>query len=231
MKKKATQSQQRVYLSQNLIRSLETSLRLFNSRVRLFVSPTNRVALREPTSDLEIDGDYIAEVFTRTGAPTPLFFSFDATFFKHEDEQAPSLRTASLKVLHRITSDYTPLFRAEWDEQDATSTTEHAQPHWHFTQEPERIAQIARRLLRPAEVVEFVPDEPQRVLPPLIDCGKIHFAMISPWGKNEPLTEKHLFNSDDFPRWFAGLSGYLASQIDHVVLKMPSGVLEFRARE
>jgi len=133
------------------------------------------------------------------------------------------LHSASISIFHNIVGDVMPLFRAEWHEDDASSaTSNHAQPHWHFVQRPERIERVVRNA-GPAvsgELPDFVPEHKSELFSRLADCSKFHFAMTTLW-RDRSATHK-VFEDNEFLEWFAGLTKYIAGQIQYVVDKMPA---------
>ena len=74
----------------------------------------------------------------------------------------------------------------------------------------------------PDEIVEFLPQQTDDLFSGLADYGKIHFAMTTLWDEEDVPPPKRLFDSDDFPKWFAGLTNYIAGQIRYLVKKMPA---------
>src|ERR1039457_3132445 len=110
------------------------------------------------------------------------------------------------------------------------ATSDHAQPHWHFVQSPKRIEGIVRALV--GETTEFSPEPENDIFAGIADCGKLHFAMTALWSDKRVSTHKELFDSADFPKWFASLTKYIAGQIAYVVSKSPpTPVREFAPAE
>jgi hypothetical protein len=171
----------------------------------------------------------VFQIRTSDYSPTSFYLGFVALFRLTSSTHKHSLQHASLSIFHDI-GDIVPLFRAEWDELAALSeTSKHAQPHWHFVQSPERIERIVRSFLRPAnEATEFSPSvQESEIFSGLADCGKFHFAMTS-LGDGQ---FRHVFDSEEFQRWFAALTGYVGDQIAYLMKKTPyeglDAVLEF----
>jgi len=148
------------------------------------------------------------------------YFGFVATF--EIQASGYTLQHASISVFHDIfAGDLAPLFRAEWDQKAAADTTsEHAQPHWHFVQSPDRIGSIVRTLISPSG--EFSPEPEGDIFAGIADCGKIHFAMTSLLGEGTAASHKQLFDASDFPKWFASLTRYIAAQIAYIIARAPA---------
>jgi hypothetical protein len=167
---------------------------------------------------------HVFEIRTSDGSSTSFYLGFVALFRLTSSTHKHSLQHASLSVFHDI-GDIVPLFRAEWDELAALSeTSKHAQPHWHFVQSPARIERIVRSFLQPAdEATDFAPSgQESEIFSGLADCGKFHFAMTS-LGDGQ---FRHMFDSEEFQRWFAALTGYVGDQIDYLAKKTHSGGLD-----
>ena len=215
---------------ESLLQSLEKSLR------SAFNQPTLRLTRRPRRAgggfrvSLEM-GDKIARtddgteqsvmgIVVEQGMPCAFYFGFAATF--EIDTGAHALQHASISVFHDIyAGELTPLFRAEWDHKAASdATSEHAQPHWHFVQSPERIEGIVRTLI--SQPGEFVPEPENEIFVGLADCGKIHFAMTSLLDEKGTSTRKQVFESTQFQGWFASLTNSIAGQIAYVVAKAPA---------
>jgi hypothetical protein len=136
-----------------------------------------------------------------------------------------TLQDVSVLVFQDIRGNLIPQFRAEWAQVavlDAASN--HAQPHWHFTQSPARIEAIVHALAEANldEVREFSSETDGGLFSGLADFGKFHFAMTSRWEERNP--EPYLkcqFDSNQFPKWFKGLTEYIAEQISYLVKHMP----------
>jgi hypothetical protein len=159
----------------------------------------------------------VCEVRNNNDEPTGFFFTFVATF-KQKTLSQYTLQHASLQVFHEI-GDLLPLFRAEWDQQATLDTaSEHAQPHWHFVQQPNRIEEIVRSMMSTS--TEF-PYERGELFAGYADCGKFHFAMSSLWEKDKPNAYKQDFESANFSLWFDNLTKYVAAQIAYVIMKAP----------
>lgn len=159
----------------------------------------------------------ICEIRNAENKKTRFYFTFVATF-KQKTLLQYTLRHASLQVFHDIL-DPIPLFRAEWDQQATLDTTsKHAQPHWHFVQQPDRIEEIVRSVI--SESTEF-PYERGHLFAEYADCGHFHFAMSPLWEKDKPDAYKQDFESSNFPLWFDNLTKYVASQIAYIIMKAP----------
>lgn len=154
------------------------------------------------------------------------WFSFDAAFVTVAVVDQFELFHVALGVFHDIAGDLVPLFRADWDKNDATGQSKHAQPHWHFVQRPARIEGLVRDLWPSTTETprEFIPELRSELFAGLVDCGMFHFAMTSLWEKTEdPPYMKRLFGSEDFPEWFDNLTKYIAGEIALLVKHMPVG--------
>jgi len=159
----------------------------------------------------------VMEIVTTTGEPSVFYFGFIADFVL--TTRVHIVQHASLSVFHEICGELVSFFRAEWDQLAAAdSVSEHAQPHWHFVQHPERIAGIARTLL--SQSGDFAPQQNGELFGGLIDCGMFHFAMVSLSDKNTP-SHKHIFQ-DDFRIWFEKLCKYTAGQIAYLARHAPA---------
>jgi hypothetical protein len=162
----------------------------------------------------------VMNIVSPSGEPTDFYFGFVAAFrFVTE----AILGHASLSVFHDICGEAVPLCRAEWDYDAASdSESDHAQPHWHFVQSPERIAGIVRTLVGTSR--DFSPENKSGVFDGLADCGKIHFAMISLDQRGLP---KQVFASEQFVKWFDSMTRYVGGQIAYLTSRLPSPVREF----
>ena len=165
------------------------------------------------------------EIVTADRQPSTFYVGFVANFeIVPTHEKKHSLQDASLSVFQDIAGDLAPLFGAEWHEKAALDErSKHAQPHWHFVQRPDRIERILRTHMRSGQTIEFAPERKSALLSGLADCGKFHFAMTSQWDEHDtpPYKNKIVFDSEEFPKWFAGLANYVAGQITYLVQKMP----------
>jgi len=231
-------------LSENLIQHLERSLKsAFNQPYVRLTRPSNRgstefqVQLSEDANtrrayDNGGAGRVVLEIVTRRRVHSGFWFGFAAGFGQERSEK-PSMRSASLPVFYNIGGELVPQFRADWDQEAALSgLSEHAQPHWHFVQRPERIERIVRTLAEvPGAVRDFNSGQESDLFLELADCGKFHFAMVSLWDEHDVSPHKRLFDSDDFPKWFEALTTYIAGQISYLVLRMPSPHREFEPAE
>lgn len=225
-----------IYYRDALLQSLERSLRsAFNQPYlrltrkprkpgggfRISLEGGDRIARTDDGTDQLVMGIVVEE-----GKASAFYFGFVATF--EMETRGHALQHASVSVFHDICAgELTPLFRAEWDQKAASdATSEHAQPHWHFVQSPERIEGIVRTLIsRPRE---FSPQPDNEIFAGIADCGKIHFAMASLLDEKDISSHKQLFDSADFPKWFAGLTRYIAGQIAYIAEKAPaSPIREF----
>jgi hypothetical protein len=212
----------------SLIDAFEKSLSsAFNRSVNLSRKP------RKPTGAFLVelvDGDtyahtnegtewIVCEIRNTENKPNGFYFAFVATFERRTFNNY-ALQHSSLQVFHDL-GDLIPLFRAEWS-QEATldQKSEHAQPHWHFVQRPERIEEIVRSKISPPR--EFIPEPEARLFGRFADSGKFHFAMSPLWAKDKHAPRKEDFESDNFPIWFDNLTKYVAGQIFYIVGKAPS---------
>lgn len=213
--------------STSLVKSLEKSLRsAFNKRLTLTPKPKNAgnrfiVSLRE--GDKTDASGYLVQNILIDDDRTNFYFGFAASF--QIVAQDYTLDHSSLAVFHDIL-ELTPLFRAEFDPKNASdSTSEHAQPHWHFAQRPEDIEFIVRTLI--GEPTAFDPGRKSELFADFADSTKFHFAMSPLWEKGKTLSYKQVFETADFPQWFDNLTKYIASQIAYVVKKAPTPVKPF----
>jgi hypothetical protein len=176
----------------------------------------------------------VMEIITPAGAHSTFWFTFVAAF-RQERSVTASLQHASLLIFHEIAGDLVPLFRAEWDQVAAVcAESRHAQPHWHFVQRPARIERLVKSFMASsAEVVrEFAPEKESDLFAETADCSRFHFAMTSLWEEKAiPPYLKRTFDTDEFPKWFANLTQYIAEQVAYTVSHMPGGglVTEFRS--
>lgn len=227
-----------VHYSQSLIQKLEESLRsAFNQPLLRLTRPARsgseiRVTLADGQKIVpmeEASVQLVVEILTGDQRRSSFWFGFVAVFGLAEIKKY-TLQHSSLMVFHDIGGELVPLFRAEWDQLDASNEeSKHAQPHWHFVQNPERIEGLIRSLSRPSPAVtnEFSPEQDSKLFSGLADCGQFHFAMTSLWEKSEtPPYKKRLFDSDDFPKWFKNLTNYVAGQIDYLVSHMPAAAAQ-----
>jgi hypothetical protein len=226
-----------VHYSDTLIRALERSLQsAFNQpRIGLTKKPGQagqefNVRPQSGTSTAQLDNgseQTVLEIITADGRESSFYFGFVATFVQAELGKYV-LQNASLSIFHETPEDLMPIFRAEWDAIHAsTKESIHAQPHWHFVDHLERIERVVRRRMQvPDEVVEFLPEQTGDLFSGLADYGKIHFAMTTLWDERDVPPPKRLFDSDEFPKWFAGLTNYVAGQIGYLVKKMPASAFE-----
>jgi hypothetical protein len=230
-----------VQYSEPLIRSMEDSLKLaFDPYLMLSRQPDNSgnefdVRLVNTSVIARLDNGEeqgVLEIVT-VGKSDTFYLAFvspfDLTHFNKKGKKQYSLHSVSLTVFHRVLSDLVPMFRAEWDNQDASSDSPHSQPHWHFVQSPERIEHIVRaRLGADDQGLDFNPAQPENGLfSEIADCGRFHFAMMPLWGRADAPALKRVFDSDDFQKWFAGMSKYIAKQLDYIAGKMPAAALAF----
>ncbi len=233
-----------IQYSETLRRKLESSLRSSFDQPNCTVSvPANRGAgfhatMSNGSRTAQMDDgpeQPVAEIVI-DGGGTGFWFAFDAAFERNADHQYQLFHVA-LGVFQDIGGELVPFVRADWHKQDAESTSDHAQPHWHFVQRPARIEGIVRALDaadgEEVQVVDFA-DEPG-LFEGVRNGGLMHFAMTSLWEEKEiPPYRKRLFNSDDFPKWFDNLIRYVAAQVRYVVGHMPTGihnVLDFNSAE
>lgn len=201
--------------------SLEKSLRsAFNQDLNLTRKPNNTgtrfiVSLREGDRTSADAGYWLKNVLVGDERTT-FYFGFAASF--EIETEAYVLDHSSLAVFHDIL-ELTPLFRAEFHPKNAADeASEHAQPHWHFTQRPEDVEYVVRTMIN--EPVEF--GQKSEFFGDYPDCSKFHFAMSPLWEKGKALSHKQVFETADFPKWFDNLTKYVAGQIAYIVEKAPA---------
>jgi len=220
-----------VLYSGRLVQSLEKSLRsAFNQPFLRLTRQSQKlgdfyVQMDDGTRTAQMDdspNQMLVDIRTTDRKLSTFYVGFVALFV-FAPTRKYSLQHASLSVFHDIVGELMPLFRADWDQLAALSeNSTHAQPHWHFVQRPERIEGIVRTLMRsPSDTAEFAPEHKSGLFSGLVDCGKFHFAMTSLWEKDSVPPPKRLFDSDDFPGWFSGLTSYIADQIAYLVSIVP----------
>jgi hypothetical protein len=222
---------ERIYYSNGLIQSYESSLRL------AFSQPTLRLTRRPPkqASDFSVEiespqryvasDDHsgqipIADVLTSAVWPETFYFSFRATFalwaVTPSKPRSHILDHASLTIFQELAAgELGPCFRADWDPraaQDAKS--KHAQPHWHFVQRPDRIESIVRTLVAPSGA--FAPEMGTELFSGLAELDKFHFAMTPLWDESNTQSIKTVFATKDFEKWFDRLAHYIATQLAYV---------------
>ncbi len=228
-----------VEYSERLVQKLEVSLKTsFNqpllmltrrsgrpgAEIRVTLAAGPRIAQTDDGPELTV-----MEVLTGDHRSSNFWFGFVGVFTVAEINKQTNkydLYHASLLIFHDIYGELVPLFRAEWDRDAAASeASKHAQPHWHFIQNPGRIERLVRTLTDPPDnnaVGEFVADQEAGLFHGIANCGRIHFAMTSLWEKSEiPSYTKRQFDSTDFPKWFQNLTNYIAGQIAYLVSHMP----------
>jgi hypothetical protein len=215
---------------ESLVQALEKSLRseFHQPHLRLTRKPTHagsafNVSLERGDRIVQMidgTGQHVLEILIDEGTSSTFYFSVAATFELYTSKYA--LQHASISVFHDIyAGELTPLFRAEWDPRAASdSTSEHAQPHWHFVQSPKRIEGLVRTLI--SQPREFQPEPESEIFAGLVDCGKFHFAMTSLLETQGRAPHKQLFDATAFPKWFASLTKYIAGQIAYIVAKAPA---------
>jgi hypothetical protein len=211
-----------VIYTKELIKALENSLRsAFNQPyISLTKQPRKAgdfyVQLESGATATTNDGvdQTVVEILSRDHDGTTFYFGFVGLFVPAPEKSKYYLRHASLSVFHNIIGDPIPLFRADWDEQAASDdTAPHAQPHWHFVQNPRNIESILRTLMGTSgQPSEF---NPGFLFPSLPDCADIHFAMTSLGTPGYRV----VLNSGEFEQWFAGMTAYVGSQIAYIVSK------------
>lgn len=227
-----------VQYSGGLVQSLEHSLvsAFRRPETKLTTKPSNagnsfHVQLAYGSRRAQRDDESEQDVLAIIIADHPIsafYFGFVAAF-----ELGPTrkyfLAHASLSVFQDIIGELTPLFRAEWHQEAASDEKcKHAQPHWHFVQHPSRIERIVRALRRsPYELTDFVPEQESELFLEVADCGRLHFAMTSLWNKEDIMPPRRLFDSHDFPKWFRGLTQYIADQIAYVANVTPRRLEDF----
>jgi len=74
---------------------------------------------------------------------------------------------------------------------------------------------------------EFNPDADASIFADVVDCGRLHFAMSPLWAANQEHSYIQTFGREDFPKWFANLTLYIAAQIAYPVAKTPAATKEF----
>jgi hypothetical protein len=231
-----------VEYTSKLVRRLEGILRAaFGQTSLILAAPTKRgagfhVRLTGNSRTAHMDDgpeQEVAEIIVDK-RHSDFWFSFDAAFVTVAVLDQYELQDVGIGVFHDIAGELVPLFRADWHRLDAMGNSGHAQPHWHFVQRPARIEGIVRVLESSIGGItrDFAPESQTELFAGLIDCGMIHFAMTSLWEKEEdPPYMKRVFDSDDFPKWFANLTKYIAGQIALLVRHTPigdaPGVVEF----
>ena len=156
--------------------------------------------------------------------------NFDLFFVGRRSAREHVLEHASLSVFQRLpTRSVVPMFRAEWDSRAAEdSSSNHAQPHWHFTRPPDRYthfsggtAENTTRLADFTGIREGANDTSQ--FGELIDIGGFHFAMSQLWSPDVILCQKQVFTTtDEVGRWFNALTTYISDQLAYVMRKMVS---------
>jgi hypothetical protein len=225
-----------------LVKRLQQILRsAFSQPSLILATPTKRgtgfhvvLAGNSKTAHMD-DGpeQEVAEIVVN-GRHSNFWFGLDAAFSMVAVVDQFELLHVAIGVFHNIAGDLVPFFRADWDKNDATGHSKHAQPHWHFVQRPARIECIVRDLW--ASTIEtpreFTPESQSQLFAGLVDCGMFHFAMTSLWEKTEdPPYIKRIFESEDFPEWFDNLTKYIASEIGLIIKHTPIGdapaVVEF----
>jgi len=228
-----------VYYSDALIRKLEVAIRssfgaqsvqLTRPRKKKF-KETIRVTLQEGEQNQRSvvgSGDdplhWVVEIITEDNSRSGFWFGLSA-IFEPTASQKHSLEHVSVLVFRDILGDLIPFFRAEWMQSAVLDASKHAQPHWHFTQSPARIESLIRAFSTSDldAVEEFSPEAGAGPFTGLPDFGMFHFAMTSLWEeRNQPPYLKRQFDSDQFPRWFASLTDYIAEQISYLVSHMPT---------
>lgn len=225
-----------VQYSEALVQSLERALRsAFRSQYIVLSRRPHRsgsdfyVQLVNTSAVAYLDtGSEQAVVEITIGKPSTFYLGFVAIFeLKFKGQYI--LHSVSLTIFHSIANELVPMFRAEWDRQDAGSASHHCQPHWHFVQSPERIARIVRRKISmDRETSDFGLELNESTLfVGIAECERFHFAMTSLWRKEDVPPPKRVFDSQDFRRWFDGLTTYIANQIGYLAEKMPAAARTF----
>ncbi len=229
----------RIYYSEALISSLENSLKASFKRPDLRLTRRPSAKQGGPLSIMLADGDRLAEenatthrvfaILTDQIHHDTFYFGFTALF-----DPWTQMKTArqhwmyhiSLSIFQNLIGDLVPVFRAEWDERGVSTTSDHAQPHWHFSLRPDRIEGIVRVFVSPGEqsrVAEFSPDVESELFPDVAELDKFHFAMSPLWVKDKTAPHKHGFESEEqFLKWFDNLTRYVAHQLVYVCAKSPA---------
>jgi hypothetical protein len=232
-----------VYYSEPLILKLEDALKLsFGLGSMHLTRPRKRkskedirVTLQGGESNQRLfaaDGEtpdhHVMEIITQDNRRSGFWFGFSAIFESAASEKH-ALEHVSVLVFQDILGDLIPLFRAEWAQSAVIDVaSKHAQPHWHFTQSPARIESLIRTFAASDSdaVKEFSSEGENGLFADLADFGMFHFAMTHLWeGDSLPASRKRQFDSNQFPKWFKGLTDYIAEQISYLVSHMPTSVV------
>ncbi len=229
-----------VEYSDSIVRKLEDALRTSFRQGSLFLTRPEkkgssgdiRITIQRGPSGREFvagNGDgrdhWVMEIMADGDRGSGFWFGFFARFALVESRKS-TLQDVSILVFQDIRGSLIPLFRAEWAQVAVLDpVSNHAQPHWHFTQSPSFIENTIRALMRsdPDEVREFAPEAEDGVFVGLADFGMFHFAMTSLWEeRDQPPYLKRQFDSNQFPKWFRRLTDYIAGQISYLVSHMPT---------
>jgi len=228
-----------VEYSESLVKSIEDSLRKSFRQPTLFLTRREKrgssgdiqITLQRGVSGREFvagSGDgrdhWVMEIAANENRESGFWFGFLAIFAVAES-QKHTLQDVSVLVFQDLRGNLVPVFRAEWAQRDVTNAaSNHAQPHWHFTQSPSHIEDVVRaqKASEFGEAREFSPEVESGLFAGLPDLGKFHFAMTHLWEERtqEP-NLKRQFNSNQFSAWFRSLTNYIADQIAYLVKHMP----------
>jgi hypothetical protein len=174
------------------------------------------------------DGRYLCQIAS-SGIPREAFYFGLVLRFSvsqlRENMHAYVLDHSSLNIFQSYPGgDLYPVIRAEWDWNVVSDPhSDHAQPHWHFTQSAPEIERIVRTLS--SEMAEF---GSELVFDQLIPLADIHFAMNHLKRVAGLPDYKHDFaNADDYTGWFRELVTYLSSQLVHVCGGRTLAVVDF----
>ena len=148
-----------VEYSDSLVRKLEDALRTSFHQRSLFLTRREkngslgdiRITLQRGPSGREFvagDGDgrdhWVMEILADGDRGSGFWFGFFARFALVESRK-PTLQDVSILVFQDIRGALIPLFRAEWAQVAVLDrVSNHAQPHWHFTQSPSFIENTIR---------------------------------------------------------------------------------------
>lgn len=227
----------RIPYTEGLIQSCEKSLKA------AFAQPTLRLSRRpakqagdftveidDPqrfaTADVDSAKQPVADVLTPSVWPGSYYFAFKANFVlwapAASKARAHILDHASITVFQELAAgELGPCFRADWDPRAVMdSASDHAQPHWHFVQRPDRLEGIVRTLIAPTG--EFSAEVNAQIFTGLPDLDRFHFAMSPLWDPKKNPSQKISFDSSDFEKWFDKLAQYIATQLAYICTKSRS---------
>jgi hypothetical protein len=224
----------RILYNESLVQSWESSLGSAFARphIRLTrrssraVGRFNVVVDTGDRSFQAVDADEsLPVVALRTvDVPAQMFwFAFKASFDLW-DQGRHLLEHASVALFQNLSvGELIPMFRAEWDSRAAgDSSSNHAQPHWHFVQGGAQIRAMFGRLETSGSERSTFDVETARLnlsdgVTELIDFSGFHFAMSPLWTSGAPGSHKQVFQSDvSLNAWFRNLTLYIADQLSYV---------------